>query len=72
MVIYVTFGSGHRHEVDGKFIDGNCVVKMQGNREDVFAMFGPKFCFEYTEEEFEEKCKKDNFLIWFPRGVIEI
>jgi len=67
MKTYVTFGHGHFHEVNGKVFDKDCVAVVEGDRERVFELFGPKFCFEYPEQYWE-----DDKMIYFPRGYIEV
>ena len=67
MKTYVTFGQDHTHRVNGKTFDKDCVAVVDGNREKVFELFGPKFCFEYPEEHWDEKKMK-----YFPRGYIEV
>ena len=67
MKTYVTFGQDHRHEIDGKIFDRDCVGVINGTREDVFRIFGKKFCFEYNEKEFKTYSMK-----YYPRGLIEL
>lgn len=69
---YVTFGQTHVHSVEGKTFDKDCVAVFKAEtskegRELAFQHFGPKFCFHYTEEEWDE----DN-MKWYPRGYLEI
>ncbi len=64
---YVTFGQDHTHKVNGKTFDKDCVAVVNGNREKVFELFGPQFCFEYPEEYWDE-----NKMKHFPRGYIEV
>ena len=62
---YVTFGQVHKHEVDGKVFDVNCIAVVNGDRDDVFEIFGPKFCFEYDDiNQLDMK--------YFPRGLVEV
>lgn len=54
---YVTFGTGHRHEVGGKVLNADTVAVFEAadgdaGRAKTFEMFGDKFCFHYTEETF--------------------
>jgi hypothetical protein len=67
MKTYVTFGQGHTHRVNGKTFDCDSVAVVNGDRDTVFEIFGPKFCFEYAEEEFDMTSMK-----YFPRGLIEV
>jgi len=76
---YVTFGFDHRHHINGKDIDHNCVVAIEcenavDGRRKAFELFGNKFCFEYNEacmrnEPPEVFLKIDEF---YPRGIIEL
>ena len=67
MKTYVTFGQNHTHSVNGKTLDKDCVAVVSGDREKVFALFGPKFCFEYPEGSWDE-----GMLKYFPRGYVEV
>ena len=67
MKTYVTFGQDHMHRINGQVIDKDCVAIVNGGRDQVFAIFGPKFCFEYPEDIWDE-----NKMVYFPRGYIEI
>jgi len=67
MKTFVTFGQDHIHEVNGKTIDKDCVAVVYGDRDKVFEIFGPKFCFEYPEDRWDDEKMK-----YFPRGYIEI
>lgn len=64
---YVTFGQIHKHEINGKVFDKDCVAIVNGNREDVLKIFGVKFCFDYTKEEFDL-----NSMHYYPRGIIKL
>lgn len=64
---YVTFGQDHRHEINGRVFDKDCVALVIGDRETVFEIFGRVFCFEYTPEEFKRVDMRH-----FPRGIIRI
>lgn len=68
---YVTMGQAHIHRINGKVIDKDCVVVLHGTRERVFELFGPKFCFEYTEEQWNDAGMPDK-MHYFPRGYIEL
>jgi hypothetical protein len=67
MKTFVTFGQGHTHRVNGKTFDCDCIAVVDGDRAKVFEIFGPKFCFEYPEENWDESKMK-----FFPRGYIEV
>jgi hypothetical protein len=71
MKTYVTFGQDHRHEINGKVFDKDCVAVIEGadavtNRLKAFELFGPKFCFEYPEDQWHGKME------YFPRGYIPV
>ena len=68
MKTYVTFGFDHRHEIDGKIFDKDCVAVVNGDRNTVFELFGPKFCFEYPEQYWDDS-KTERF---FPRGYVNV
>lgn len=67
MKTFVTFGQTHVHSIDGKTFDKDCVAVVEGDRDKVFEIFGPKFCFEYPEEHWDES----KMMQYFPRGYIE-
>ena len=67
MKTYVTFGQTHIHSVNGKTFDKDCVAVVDGGRDKVFEIFGPKFGFEYSEDEWNEEAMK-----YFPRGYITV
>jgi len=67
MKTFVTFGQVHKHEIDGKTFDKDCVAIVDGDRERVFELFGTHWCFEYPEEHWNDENMKH-----FPRGYIEI
>ena len=67
MKTLVTFGQNHLHRIDDITFDADCVALVNGDREKVFEIFGEKWCFEYSEKEFD----MDN-LTYFPRGIIEV
>ena len=71
-ITYVTFGQVHRHEINGKVFDKDCVARIKcdgpvDGREKAFAAFGPAFCFEYHEGEFDPRSMK-----YFPRGFVDL
>lgn len=73
MKTYVTFGQTHVHSVNGKTFDKDCVAVIESSspqegRAKAFELFGPKFCFEYPEEHWDEESQ----LKYFPRGYIEV
>jgi hypothetical protein len=70
---YVTFGQVHRHEIAGEVFDKDCVAVLVhpddvNGRDLAFDLFGRKFCFEYSEDEFLRSVRMD----YFPRGLISI
>ena len=72
MKTYVTFGFDHRHIVDGKVIDKDCVAVIScadaaEGRKIAFELFGHKFSLEYPEDHFDFDSMRD-----FPRGFIEV
>lgn len=67
MKTYVTFGQNHHHVIDGVVYDKDCVAIVNGDREKVFELFGPKFCFEYSEQNW-----KEDIMIYFSRGYVEV
>jgi len=69
---YITFGQGHAHHIDGKLFHPNLVgiIKAEDHkraREIAFECFGDKFCFTYSEKDF-------NFdsMLYFPDGFLEV
>ena len=72
---YVTFGQSHRHEINGDVFDKDCVAqiehkKTKNGRELAFKYFGPKFCFEYTQREFDHHVGPN--MGFFPRGLVKV
>lgn len=67
MKTYVTFGQEHIHRIGGQVFDRDCVAVVEGGRDQVFELFGPKFCFEYSEDAWDAGKMK-----YFPRGYIEV
>ena len=68
----ITFGFDHRHRVNGKIFDKDCVAVIEADtqregREMAFKLFGPQWCMEYFEGEWKEEQ-----LRWFPRGYINV
>ena len=70
MKTYVTFGQNHVHHINGKVFDKDCVAIVQGDREKVFELFGPKFCFEYPQDMWN--LKNTNAMKYFPRGYMNV
>ena len=64
---FVTFGFDHIHRINGIIFDHNCVAVVDGGRKMVFELFGDKFCFEYSEDRWDEQKIK-----YFPRGYIRV
>ena len=74
MTTYVTFGQIHKHEIGDKIFDKDCVAVIgsdthEEGRQKAFDLFGPKFCFEYFNEEWRED--EARRIQYFPRGYIE-
>lgn len=70
---YVTFGQAHEHHVEGVCLDKDCVGMFEhpedeNPRDVLFSLFGPKWCFEYNENEFNLHVN----MKYFPRGVVRI
>ena len=73
MKTYVTFGQDHVHTIGLHTIDKDCVVvfdtpSAQAGRDKAFEFFGPTFCFEYSEDHWDES----KMMKYFPRGYIEL
>jgi hypothetical protein len=69
---YVTFGQEHVHSVAGRTLDKDCVAVFEANdanhgRDKAFEFFGPQFCFEYHDTDFDQDSMK-----FFPRGFIKL
>lgn len=72
MKTYITFGQSHIHRIGDKIFDKDCVAVIESNsqkegRDKAFELFGPKFCFEYFDTEWDEKSMK-----YYPRGYMEV
>ena len=72
MKTYVTFGQSHRHEINGKVFDKDCVAVIESDsalagRGKAFELFGQKFCFEYPEDRFDP-----GIMRYFPRGFTHV
>lgn len=69
---YITFGQIHKHEINGKIFDKDCIAVIESEsqirgREMAFELFGTKWAFEYSEETMSEKIIK-----YFPRGFVYV
>ena len=69
---FITFGQNHTHSINGKILDKDCVAVItckdaKDGRQKAFEYFGPKFCFEYFEVNWDE-----SKMVFFPRGYIEL
>jgi len=69
---YVTFGFDHKHKVNDKLLDKDCVAVFDAEnatkgREKAFEYFGVKFCFEYHDTEFDQSSMR-----FFPNGFVEL
>ena len=72
MTTYITFGQVHRHSINGKYFDKDCIAAIPSRtpnegRRKAFELFGTKFAFEYFDSEIEN-VKLD----YYPRGIIYI
>lgn len=73
MKMYLTLGQDHRHVVNGKVLDKDCVVVIEckdyaDGRRIAWELFDDKFCFTYPEDRFDwDKCSS-----FYPRGLIEV
>lgn len=65
--IFVTFGQDHTHTIDGKLFDKDCVAVIDGDRNTVWELFGPKFCCTYSEGFWREEK-----IALYPRGYIYV
>ena len=64
---YFTFGQCHTHRYGQTTLDCDGVVEITARdghvaREKMFALFGSKWGFQYTEETYEKE--------YFPRGIV--
>ena len=69
---YITFGQDHIHRINDQIIDKDCVVEFEGNsfeeiRKKALKYFGTKFSMQYSEERIDE-----DFMKYFPRGIIKL
>ncbi len=69
---YVTIGQGHRHEINGKIVHPNIVVRYEAEnypagRKIAHHLFGRKFCFDYHDKDFNHKDME-----YFPGGFLDI
>ena len=69
---YITFGQDHIHRINEQIIDKDCVVELEGNsfeeiRKKALECFGTKFSMQYSEERIDEE-----FMKYFPRGIIKL
>lgn len=69
---YVTFGQVHRHNIQSKRLNADCVARFEAEnpyegRAKAFALFGPKFCFEYHDTAFPQDSMK-----YYPRGFVDL
>jgi len=72
MELYITFGSIHRHEINGKVYDRDCIAVIDcknasHGRDLAHNFFGPKFATSYTEDQLD-----DDMTRHFPRGLISV
>jgi len=69
---FVTFGQDHRHDIDGKTFDKDCVAVIEADtpedgRKLAFEYFGAEFCFEYPQEHFDFES-----MNFFPKGFVSV
>ena len=72
MKSYVTFGQAHAHAINGQVFDKDCVAVIEHEkdyqgREKAFELFGQKWGWIYSEENFNNDVMK-----FYPRGFIEV
>lgn len=70
MKLYITLGQDHRHEIEGKVYDKDCIAVVnckdyKEGRKLAFEYFGDKFGTSYTRDKIDLK-----FMLPFPRGQI--
>lgn len=75
MRIFITFGQTHVHRIHGKTFDCDCIGVINCNswkegRDYAMEIFNKQFCFSLTEKEFYSK--GEDFMHYFPRGLIEV
>lgn len=72
MKIYITFGQIHTHSINGKTFDRNCVALIEAEDHNA----GRKIAFEHFSDKWhqslEDKDITDEFMSYFPRGLINI
>lgn len=69
---FVTFGSDHNHEINGKKVGFRTVARFDADNSEqgrmiAFELFGPKFCFEYTENNW-----KPSDIKYYPDGYVDL
>ena len=72
MIIYVTFGQDHYHEVNNKVFDKDtmCVIEAESHEEGrnlAFEHFGDKFFTTYEKKDWKERFNK-----FYPKGFIHL
>jgi hypothetical protein len=70
--IYITFGQDHIHRVKGKILDKDTVAVLEARdyeagRKRAFELFERRFCFAYSEEEWDEEKMQ-----YFPSGYVYV
>lgn len=68
---YVTFGQGHRHNIQGHVLDKDTVAVFDApdyntGREQAFKFFGPVFCTDYHDKEWDGQHNAAHF----PKGYV--
>lgn len=69
---YVTLGQIHIHNIDGKIIDKDTVVRFDASsaeegRERAVRLFGTRFSTDYHDKDWKESKMK-----FFPKGYVDI
>lgn len=63
----VSFGQNHAHQIGDHLINRDTLVIVR-DRDHAMELFGTRWCFEYPDENLEDK----QFMSYFPRGVIDL
>lgn len=71
VTVLISFGQVHRHEINGKVFDKDCLARITGDtwgecRKKAFYYFGPKFCTDYPETAWSHLQR------FYPRGIIDV
>lgn len=71
MKLYITFGQGHCHVVDGKTLNKDTIAELECSsyeegRQKAFNLFGCKWSFDYQEADL------GRILPFFPAGIVKM